>query len=212
MLDVDSTLSAIEGIDWLAARCSEDVRTRVAKATERAMRGEIPLAAVYGERLDLVAPGRRDFEELASEYIARVQADAGESLAKLTNSGVRVVLVSAGIREAIIPLARHVGVAPDDVNAVSVNFDSDGSYAGYKSESPLTRNGGKAEVVRSLDLPHPILGVGDGITDLEMRTVSPSAVDAFAAYVGVIDRAVVSQKADYRVKSFTEIIPIVLGT
>ena len=54
MLDVDSTLSAVEGIDWLAALRSEAVRERVAEVTDRAMRGEVPLAAVYAERLAAV--------------------------------------------------------------------------------------------------------------------------------------------------------------
>jgi phosphoserine phosphatase len=174
------------------------------------MKGDVPLATVYGERLKLVAPSRKDIEELASEYVARIQPDARKSLAKLTNSGIRVVLVSAGIRDAILPLARDVGVRRDDVNAVSIQFDADGKYAGFDSTSPLTRNGGKAEVIRSLGLPHPILGVGDGITDLEMRTGYPPVVDAFAAYLGVVERREVSAKADFVVRSFSEVVDLVL--
>jgi phosphoserine phosphatase len=174
------------------------------------MKGEIPLATVYGERLNLVSPSKRDIEDLASEYVARIQPDARESLAKLTNARVRVVLVSAGIKEAILPLAREVGVGLNDVNAVSVQFDAGGEYAGFDSSSPLTRNGGKAEVVRLLGLPHPILGVGDGITDLELRIESPLAVDAFAAYIGVVERGEVSAKADYIVRSFPEVVDLVL--
>jgi phosphoserine phosphatase len=175
------------------------------------MKGEIPLATVYGERLNLVAPSRKHIEELASEYVARIQPDARESLAKLTNAGIRIVLVSAGIKDAILPLGRAVAVGPNDVNAVSVHFKADGSYAGYDSASPLTRNGGKAEVVRLLGLPHPILGVGDGITDLELRIGSPPAVDAFAAYIGVVDRGEVSAKADFVVRSFSEVVELVLA-
>src|SRR5690349_3349100 len=68
ILDVDSTVAALEGIDWLAARRGADVAARVAEATERAMRGEIPLDAVYGERLALVRPGRDDLAALAAAY------------------------------------------------------------------------------------------------------------------------------------------------
>jgi phosphoserine phosphatase len=210
VFDVDSTLSAIEGIDWLASRCSDEVRLHVAATTDRAMRGEIPLATVYGERLAAVAPTREEIEHLAEEYVSHVEADARESLAKLTTAGVRVLLVTAGIRDAVIPLARHVGVSPSEVSAVSVYLDADGKYAGYDVDSPLTRNGGKAEVVRSLGLPHPILAVGDGITDLELKTLSPPAVDSFAAYVGVIDRPQVSTQADYIVRTFSDVVDLVL--
>jgi phosphoserine phosphatase len=210
VFDVDSTLSALEGIDWLASRCGDEVRRHVAETTDRAMRGEIPLASVYGERLAAVAPSREEIEQLATEYVSRAEPDAQEALAKLTNAGVHVVLVTAGIKDGVIPLAQSLGVSPENVNAVSVYFDTAGKYAGYEADSPLTRNGGKAEVVRSLGLPHPILAVGDGITDLEMKTLPPPAVDSFAAYVGVIDRPQVSSVADYIVRSFAETVVLVL--
>lgn len=174
------------------------------------MRGEIPLESVYAERIGSVSPSREDVEALAQAYIGRIQPAAVESLAKLTNSGVRVVLVTGGLRDAIVPLARHVGIAPEDVTGVSIYFNVDGSYAGFDTESPLTRNGGKAEVARTLGLDHPILGVGDGFTDLELRTLSPPAVDVFAAYVGVIDRKGVSSAADYVIHNFDELTELVL--
>ena len=77
--------------------------------------------------------------------------------------------------------------------------------------SPLTQNGGKAIVVRNLNLPRPILAVGDGVTDAEMKTVDPPAVDAFAAYTGVVERAPVVSVADYTIKSFEELLALILG-
>jgi phosphoserine phosphatase len=175
------------------------------------MRGEIPLESVYAERLSAVAPSRADVEALSQAYVERLEAGAEESLAKLTNSGIRVVLVTGGIRDAILPLALKLGLSRDDVNAVRVHFDRDGGYLGFDADSPLTRNGGKAEVARSLSLEHPILGVGDGNTDLELKSLSPPAVDAFAAYTGVVDRPGVSASADYVVHDFRELTRLVLG-
>ena len=45
VFDVDSTLSAIEGIDELAEAAG--MRKEVSQLTNRAMRGEIPLESVY---------------------------------------------------------------------------------------------------------------------------------------------------------------------
>ena len=211
IVDVDSTLSAIEGIDWLASRRGDALRAQVAESTDRAMRGEIQIADVFAARLQLVAPSRDDVTELAGEYVSRVEPGAAESLARLANHGVRVVLISGGIREAIVPLARHLGIPESDVNAVRVFFAEDGSYAGFDDASPMTRNGGKATVVRSLGLARPMLGLGDGITDLEMKTAIPPAVDAFAAYAGVVEREAVTLAADYVVRNFAELPAIVLG-
>ena len=60
LIDVDSTLAGVEGIDWLAERRGPDAAAAVAAMTDRAMQGEIALDAVYGERLALVRPGRDD--------------------------------------------------------------------------------------------------------------------------------------------------------
>jgi phosphoserine phosphatase len=175
------------------------------------MRGEIPLESVYAERITAVAPSRSDVEALAEAYLERIEAGAQESLAKLTNSGIRIVLLTGGLRDAILPLALKVGLSPEDVNAVRVYFTRDGAYLGFDGDSPFTRNGGKAEVARSLALEHPILGVGDGFTDLELKTLSPAAVDSFAAYTGVIDRPGVSAAADYVIANFRELTLLVLG-
>ena len=210
MLDVDSTLAAIEGIDWLAGLRGEAVRRQVAEATDRVMRGEARVGDVYTDRLMLIAPTRSEIAALADEYVARVQPGARECLAKLTNAGVRIILVTAALTEAVRPLAEYVGVPLDQVNAVPVFFEQDGQFAGF-ADSPLTRNGGKAAIVRSLGLQHPIVGVGDGITDLELRILDPPAVDAFVAYAGVVEREPIVRAADYVVRSFKDLLPIVLG-
>ena len=211
VFDVDSTLCAIEGIDWLASRRDAALRDRVARTTEMAMRGEIAVEDVYAERLNAVRPSYDDILELARAYVDRVEPDAERSLALLTNAGIRVVLVTGGIRQAILPLASALGLPESAVNAVSVHFGESGEYGGFDDQSPLTRNGGKVEVVRSLGLDRPALGVGDGITDLELKTADPPAVDAFVAYTGVVARDAVVTGADYVIRAFGELPGIVFG-
>jgi phosphoserine phosphatase len=211
VLDVDSTLCAIEGIDWLAARREASVRTRVAEVTARAMAGLVPLAEVYGERLALVQPTRAEVSELGCAYVERLEPGAARSLAKLTKSGVHIVLVSAGIFDAILPVAKAVGLAEDAVNAVRVYFTAAGAYAGFDTASPLSKNGGKSVLVGRLRLEPPVAGVGDGVTDLELRTVEPRAVDAFIAYTGIVEREAVVKGADYVIQSFEQLPAIILG-
>src|SRR5260221_7193722 len=56
ILDVDSTLCGVEGIDWLPAARGADVSERVEELTRRAMAREVALDSVYGERLPRPAP------------------------------------------------------------------------------------------------------------------------------------------------------------
>ncbi|MBI4545890.1 MAG: hypothetical protein HY703_11890, partial [Gemmatimonadetes bacterium] len=60
LFDCDSTLSAIEGVEELAAAH----RAEVVALTESAMRGQVPLEQVYARRLELARPTRERVAEL----------------------------------------------------------------------------------------------------------------------------------------------------
>lgn len=207
ILDVDSTLCGIEGIDWLANLRGEWVSAEVAALTDRAMRGDIALDAVYGERLRLVKPSQQEVNLLAKEYLAAVAPQAASAVRVLLQTGRRVVLVSGGIREAILLVAAVIGIPEHDVNAVSVRFNAAGEFAGFDAASPLATSAGKRAVAESLGLTRRILAVGDGATDLAMRP----AVDAFAAFTGFVRRDAVVQSADFVLESFDQLVELVLA-
>jgi len=207
VLDADSTLAGIEGIDWLARLRGDDVAARVASLTDDAMAGVVALESVYARRLELIVPTRDEVTALSHAYRDAVAPGAGAAVADMLRSGIQVRVVSGGLREALLPLVRDLGLTADTLEAVDVDFDERGAYAGVVT-SPLTRgHPGKAEVVRALALPRPILAVGDGATDLAMR---PEA-DAFAAFVGFVRRDAVVAKADYVVGSLREVAALAAG-
>lgn len=207
VLDVDSTLCGIEGVDWLAAQRGASVQREVARLTERAMEGEVALDAVYGERLAMIRPAAPEIASLALAYRRALATGAAPAVARLRRHGVRVVLVSGGIREAIVPIAAGLRLPPADVHAVSVHFDAAGAYAGYDAGSPLATAAGKLAVVGRLGLPAPALAVGDGATDLAIRP----AVSAFAAFTGFVRRAAVVAGADLELTSFDQLAEAVLS-
>jgi phosphoserine phosphatase len=190
IFDCDSTLSAIEGIEELA----REHRKQVARLTELAMLGAVPLEEVYGLRLDLIRPSRADVERIGELYIRHLVPGAAETVAELHRAGVTVQVLSGGVRPAVLAVARHLGIAEARVAAVDLHFDLEGSYAGFDRASPLARSGGKRDWVEQnlADLPRPILMVGDGATDLEARP----AVDCFAVFTGVVHRDAVVRGAD----------------
>lgn len=206
VLDVDSTLSGIEGIDWLSELRGPACAARSAELTAQAMTGAVDVEAVYGLRMDAVRPTAAELRALADVYRAHQAPGARETVERLSRAGVAVRIVSGGIREAILPFAESLGVPPRDVHAVSVQTDAEGCYIGWDSSSPLATRAGKPVVVRGLDLPGPVLAVGDGITDLAIRTTGAT----FAAFVGFVRRDPVVQGADHVIASFDELITLVL--
>src|SRR5512140_2701833 len=91
VLDMDSTLSGVEGIDWLAARRQPDVSARSVSLTDAAMAGDLPLEDVYARRLGLVAPTEQDVAALSDAYRAAVAPGARECIAALAQANVRVL-------------------------------------------------------------------------------------------------------------------------
>ena len=206
VFDVDSTLSGIEGIDWLSSLRGPEMSAWSSALTERAMKGDLPIEAVYSERMKAVKPSALEIEALGREYIERIAPGAKETLAELKANGIKLVMVSGGLREAIIPLARELGVSEDSLYAVSVFFEGSGEYAGFENTSLLTRQEGKRITVQGLGLKSPSLAVGDGMTDCEMKPV----VTNFAAFTGFTRREPVIERADFVVNSFDELRDLIL--
>lgn len=207
VLDVDSTLSGIEGIDWLAQRRGELVARKVAALTADAMGGKTPLEQVYGARLSAIHPRRDDVDALSRAYIEALAPGAVEAIADLRRAGVHIVLMSGGLRHALVRLAFHLGVDIDDLHAVDIRFDAVGAFTGFDATSVLTTSNGKATLLSKLAIDGPVLLVGDGVTDLAMRGVTGQ----FAAFTGFVTREPVVRDADYTIESFAELASLVLS-
>jgi phosphoserine phosphatase len=184
--DVDSTLVTIEGIDVLAAGNPE-----IVQLTEKAMNGEVPLDQVYARRLEIIRPSRAAIEALAQKYVDSLVPGADDTIRALRGAGCIIHLVTAGIEQALTPLASRLGVA---LHAVSLRFSAAGGYEDFDRKSPLTRSRGKEVVVR--DIRARTKGkaafIGDGASDLEAKP----AVDLFIGFGGVHTRPRVRENAD----------------
>ena len=192
VFDCDSTLSTLEGIDELAGR----ERREIEELTRRAMVGELSLESVYGLRLERIRPTRAAVEELGRRYVAELVPGARELCAALLFLGKRVHILSGGLELAVACVGRELGLAPQAVSAVRIDFDAQGNYAGFDTRSPLARSGGKCEVLEQLASAAgaaPLALVGDGMTDLE--AAAEGAAARFVAFGGVVRRAEVFARA-----------------
>ena len=185
----------------------------------------MPVIVFHGESDSTVAPinaqriverdevdgslgaGEQTFVERDALARAAAFLRAARAVRRLRDAGRRVVLVSGGLREAILPVARKLGIADEDVHAVAVRFSGDGEYLGFDDGSPLATAVGKRAVVESLALAPRVLAVGDGATDLAIRPV----VDAFAAFTGFVRRTAIVNDADLVVESFDQLTDLVLA-
>lgn len=184
VFDVDSTLVALEGIDWLAELRGPDVARECAGFTARAMAGELPLEQVYTRRLAAIAPTAEELEQLSDVYCAALEPGAVALVHALQAAGCEVYMVSGGLRAALTGLARVLGVAASRLHAVQLVADAEHRLTLLDGAQPLATQSGKPEVIAGLNLARPSVMIGDGATD----AAAGSVVDAFIAYTGVARR------------------------
>jgi phosphoserine phosphatase len=206
LFDCDSTLSSIEGIDELGRARGPEVFRQVEAMTNDAMNGKIPVEAVFGRRLDIIQPRKTDVEAVGSRYIDTIEPTAKATLAALIAAGWTPIIVSGGFRQAIRPLADHLGVTR--VEAVDLFFQPDGTYRGFDERYPTTRSGGKPEVAAQLRRefsPARMVMIGDGVSDLEAKP----EVDLFIGFGRYVKREKVRAGADHFITSLDELLKIV---
>jgi phosphoserine phosphatase len=202
LFDCDSTLTAIEGIDALAATAGKGWRVEV--LTRAAMEGDLDLHDVYERRLQAVRPTRQQIATVRQLYKDHVVEDARAVIAALQASDHEVYIISGGLAEPVAEFGIYLGVPRENIRAVSIAYNelsgqwwynddnAEKRYRDYR-KSELTASSGKAQIVRELleGKKGRSLLIGDGVSDL----LAGNAVDLFVGYGGVASRERVRREA-----------------
>ena len=170
LLDCDSTLSAIEGIDELGRLRGAATFSAVETMTREAMEGGVPMESIFARRLELIQPTATEMSEIGALYIQHIEPTAKACIDSLRGSGWEVAIVSGGFTQAIQPLADFLSVTT--LEAVVLRFDAKGCYVGFDTECPTARTKGKnivAQRLRQRFEATTIVMVGDGASDLEVK-------------------------------------------
>ncbi len=203
ILDCDSTLSSLEGIDELGRVKGAEVFAQVEAMTHDAMNGKLPVEAVFARRLEIIQPTAAEVAEVGQAYIRTIEPTAVATLTTLRARGWTPLILSGGFRPAIRPLADHLGIAR--VEAVDLFFDAQGRYVDFDRSYPTTRSGGKPEVIAQLKRefqPDQVVMVGDGVSDLETRT----EVDLFIGFGRYVVREKVKAGAGHFAMALSDLV------
>ncbi|MGF1677572.1 MAG: HAD-IB family phosphatase [Candidatus Methylacidiphilales bacterium] len=202
VLDCDSTLSSIEGVDELARMKGAEIYQQVEEATQRAMEGAISLESVFRFRMELIRPTSADLETLSRLYIETLAPGALEVIHSLQASGWITTVVSGGLLPPVRALSDHLGIR--EVMAVPVFFNPDGSYLHCDTSYPTAVSGGKPLCLQQLKAryqPDFTVMVGDGVSDLETKP----EVDLFIGFGGFAERQRVREEAHHFILHFNEL-------
>jgi D-3-phosphoglycerate dehydrogenase len=210
VFDFDSTLVRFETLEALAQIALADAPDREARAaeiarlTDAAMAGEIDFGEALRRRLALLDLTRAHVEALADRATDALTASVRRNSRFFADNADRIVIISGGFREVIAPVASLLGVAPDRVLANDLAYDAGGRVTGVDDENPLSRADGKAAALAALKLNGPVVMIGDGWTDAEVRRAG--AADRFYAFTEVVRREPVVAAADAAAASLDEVL------
>ena len=185
--DMDSTIIGQECIDELADYAG--LKDKVARITERAMRGEIDFPGALRERVRLLAG--LDERELKRCLDERVHLTSGaETLVQTMRAGgASCLLVSGGFLSFAEPVARTVGF--DRVKANRLVF-AGGKLSGEVGDPIVDAMAKREALVEARDqlglTSKDVLAVGDGANDLMMIEEAGLGI-AFKAKPALADAA-----------------------
>ena len=210
VFDFDSTLVRIETLEALAdialggALDAAAIRDRISALTDAAMAGDLPFGEALRLRLSLLPLTRAHVTELAERILDEGTPSVRRNLRFFRENAGRIVILSGGFREIIAPLAAHLHIPADQVLCNDLLYDADGFVTGVDPANPLAEAGGKPVVLKALALPGPVVMVGDGWTDAEVKL--QGAADRFHAFTEIVRRETVVAAADAEAPSMDEFL------
>src|SRR3989344_2986107 len=108
VFDFDSTLVKIEGLDEIA-RCQGKLAD-IEQITNAGMDGALPFSKSLRTRFDQLAPNIKDIDFLIDAYERALVPGAAEVIAKFQENGANIFISTGGIKAAVLPVAKDLGI------------------------------------------------------------------------------------------------------
>ncbi len=183
VFDFDSTLVPCESLAEALARApgvDAAARREIDEITRAGMEGAISFHESLTARLALARPTRAAVTALGAELAGRLSRGARELVADLHARGHEVWIVSGAFVETLLPAARALRVPETRVIGLRAQWAPGGAFEGLAPDDPSAH--AKEDAVRGVAArwPRPVVGVGDGATDLALRDAG--FVEHFVAY------------------------------
>ena len=204
--DCDSTLTTIEGIDELTTEPA--LKKQIQQITHQAMIGRIDFKTALKQRLFLLNPTKKDLQKIGQQYIKNVFPGAKKLITLLKSHNQEIFIISGGLKTAILPFAKHLGIPQTNVFANEITFDQKGRFQELNTKNPLIHTNGKAQLMRSHRILNPhkkTVFIGDGITDLATKPF----VDRFIGFGSTQSRPEVKNQSPYffKEKNILQLLP-----
>lgn len=210
IIDFDSTFTRVEALDVLAEivlegdSSREQVLRRIQEITDLGMDGTLDFRASLEQRLELLRAHRDDIQKLGEVLKGQISRSFLRNQEYFASLSAATYIVSNGFTDFIRPVVAHYGLDPERVIANEFLYDEEGYVCGFNRDNPLSRSGGKSEVIKQLDLKGDVYVIGDGANDLEIRKAGYA--NKFYLFTENVEREKVKAEADHIAPNLDEIL------
>ncbi len=210
IIDFDSTITKVEGLDQLAAIAlaqspdGDKIVQQIKELTDAGMNGELSLTESLSKRMSLLNANKRHVDALVVFLLENVSESFERNKKFLKEYADHILVVSSGFKDFIVPVIEHLGLKPENVYANTFTYNENGDITGVDNTNVLSQTGGKIKLVQSLNLHAHVSVIGDGFTDYEIK--QNGLADRFYAFVENVERQKVIDVADFAIKSLDEFL------
>ncbi|MCC5938787.1 MAG: phosphoglycerate dehydrogenase [Lunatimonas sp.] len=210
IIDFDSTFTQVEALDILGEISLQDDPQKQEKLqaikdiTDRGMEGSVTFRESLEQRLSLLNANKSQISELIQALRSRVSTSFQRNKEFLKENAADIYIISNGFKDFILPIVAEYGIREENVFANEFIYDEAGQIVDFNRENPLSKNNGKPETIKGLNLEGDIYVVGDGYTDYEIK--ASGVANKFYAFTENVNRPKVLAKADHVAPSFDEIL------
>lgn len=205
VLQVDATVSGVDGLAWLAGRRDAATAQRLTELQQAAVAQRWGWADLTRARLKQLRPRRAEVNELGAAYLAALVPGAKEAAQAMRRAGVAISLASDVAAEALFGVATALGVSPNELYAPRLRFDAIGAYVGCDLNTARVDDSCDATGSTSSAAVTRTTFVGTRRT----AVFAPRLTDDFIAFAGVVAREGVADGL-VTVASFPELVEAVL--
>ncbi|MFA0963467.1 phosphoglycerate dehydrogenase [Roseivirga sp. BDSF3-8] len=210
IIDFDSTFTQVEALDVLGEISLEnhpqkDERLQKIKdITDQGMDGGMSFRESLEKRLELLDAHRDDLKPLVEHLSKKVSSSFKRNREFFENNADRIFILSNGFNEFITPIVTEYGIKAANVYANKFIFDEKGNIIGFDKDILLSKNNGKVEQLKRLELDGDVYVIGDGYTDYEIK--ASGLANRFYAFTENVERTKVTEKADHITPSLDEFL------
>ncbi|MFC3810657.1 phosphoglycerate dehydrogenase [Lacihabitans lacunae] len=210
VIDFDSTVTQVEGLDELAAIALKgqadgaEVVKKIKALTDAGMSGEISFSEALKSRIELLKANKSHIEILIDFLKTKISDSFLRNKSFLKEYNADIYIVSSGFKEFILPITQSLGLKDENVYANTFTFDKEGNITGVDQSNVLAQTGGKIKLMESLKFEGHVSVIGDGYTDFEIKKAG--FADRFYAFTENVERPKVVAEADFAIKSLDEFL------